>query len=186
MNGQMSITIVSGSMDTMPFHIVLQVNLSNLSLVSASVTTVASGDARFDWNAMTTMSQTMMSTGTSMTTRETIGGTTRTKTMTNYAQGISLNGTIVSGTLSATVETGHPMFGAGGGIYTVTTPAPVVWDAATGAVSAGSIQVVGAANSQLMMSFTGAGNATIALDANGDGTVELTTPTTVAELDSLR
>jgi hypothetical protein len=187
MNGQMSITIVSGSMDTMPFHAVLQVTVSNLSVASAGTTTVTSGDMRLDWNAMTTMSQTMTSSGASLNLRETFGSTTRSSTMTNYTQAVSLNGNTVSSTLAATIQTNNAHFaGVGSVTYVVSTPAPVVWDAATDVVASGSVKVVGAANSQLTLNLAGAGNASIALDANGDGMAELTTPTTVAELESLR
>lgn len=186
MNGQMSLTIVSGSMDTMPFHVVLQMTMTNLSVTSGGVTTVANGDARMDWNAMSGMSQTMVSSGTTMTMRETSATGTRNSTMTNYTQGITLGGTMVSATLSASVQTDNPRFAAGGATYVVSTPSPVVWDATTGVVSSGSIKVVGASNSQLMLDFTGGGNAMISLDANGDGIFEKTMPTTVAELEGLR
>lgn len=186
MNGQMSITIVSGSMGTPPFRIVLQMTATNLSVTSGGATAVANGDARIDWSAASGSSQTLISSGTSMSTRETVGGTTRNSKMTNYTQGVTLLGTTVSATLAATVETDNPRFAAGGATYVVGTPVPVKWDAATGVVSAGSIGVTGAAGSRLTLDFTGNGNATISLDANGDGTAEKTIATTVAELASLR
>jgi hypothetical protein len=184
MNGQMSIRIVSGTIAGVPFHVVMAVTTTNLSVQAGGNTVVSNGDVLLDWNATST-SDTLVATGTSMTSRETIGGVTRTNTMRNYAQTLTTNGTAESATLSATIETDSTRLAASGGTYTVTTPTPVVWDDLTGIVASGAIKVVGANGSQLLVTFTGGGNATIQVDANGDNTFEITITTTVTELSGL-
>jgi hypothetical protein len=185
MNGQMSMTIVSGTIAGVPFHVVIAVTTTNLSVQAAGATIVSNGDVRLDWTASSATSETLVATGTSMTSRETVTGVTRTNTLRNYAQTLKTNGTTVSATLSANVETDNTRIAASGATYTVTTPTAVVWDTLTDVVSAGVIKVVGAGGSQLTLTFTGAGNATIQIDANGDGTFEKSISTTLTELKGL-
>jgi hypothetical protein len=185
MNGRMSITIISGAIGAAPFHVVLGVTAQDFSVQAGGITEVANGDVRLDWNAISDTSESLVATGAALTSRETIAGVTRTSTLRNYTQAMTTNGTTMSSTLSATVETSSTRIAASGGTYTITTPAAVVWDAVTDVVASGVIKVVGAANSQLQLTFTGGGNATIQLDANGDGTFEKSIDTTMAELNGL-
>jgi len=114
-----------------------------------------------------------------------MGATTRTTIIRNFAQAVVLNGSTVTSTFSASVETTSTALGANGGSYTISTPSPLVWDSVTLAASAGSIKVVGAAGSQLLVNL-GAGNAVlIQVDANGDGTYEKNISSTRPELNIL-
>jgi hypothetical protein len=183
LNGQLSMTFVSGTMTAVPFHVVLGITATNLSVQAGGTTVVANGDVRLDWNAISAASETLVASGTSLTSRETAAGVTRSRTMRNYAQAVTINGTTESSTLSATIETDSTRIAASGGIYTITTPTAVVWDSLTGIVSSGAIKVVGANGSQLTLTFTGGGNATIQIDANGDGTFEKSISTTLTELN---
>jgi hypothetical protein len=92
----------------------------------------------------------------------------------------------VTSTLSASVETDSTRVGASGGSYTVTTPTPIVWNSGTGAVTSGSIKVVGAANSQLLLTVGSGDVVTLQVDANGDNTYETTLTSTGTELAGLR
>jgi hypothetical protein len=187
MNGQMTFSIVSGSIgDTLPFHIVMNVTLTNLNVQGGGVTAVGNGDVTLDWTANSATSQTLTATGTSLSSRQTISGTTRTNTMRSYAQTLTVNGSTLSSTLSATIETDSPRLGNGTMKYTITTPTAVVWSASNRLATAGVVKVVGANNSQLLATIGANGTVTLQVDANGDNTFETTVTTTTAELSGLR
>jgi hypothetical protein len=186
MSGQMQITIASGFIGTsLPFHVVMQTTATNLSVTSGGITAVANGDARLDWNATSATLQTLSATGARLTNMETISGVSHTTTMRNYTQSIAINGSTVTGSLQAAVETNSSRIGATAVQYTISTPTPVTWNSATRAATGGVIKVVGASNSQLLLTINGDGTATIQVDANGDGTFETTITTNTAELAGL-
>jgi hypothetical protein len=186
LNGQLSISVVSGSISgTLPFHVVIATTATNLSVSANGVTAVANGDARLDWTASTATVQTIASSGTTMSSRETINGSTHTTVLRNYSQQLTINGSIATGTLAATVETDSSRLGNGTTSYSISTPTPVVWNLATRIASAGVVRVVGANNSQLLLTVNPDTTATIQIDANGDGAFERTITTTAAELASL-
>lgn len=185
MNGAMSMSVVSGSATAIPFHVVLAVTASNLSVASAASTVVASGDVRLDMTAFSLSSESIVAAGTAMTSRITIGAASRTATMRNYSHHITANGTAVTSTLTASVETSSTALGANGGSYAVTTPVAMAWDALTLTVSAGAIKVVGAAGSQLLITVVGSNNVAIQVDANGDSVYEKNVASTIAELRAL-
>lgn len=186
LSGGMSMTMQSGSIGSSPsFQAVLAVTMSNLSVQTGGLTIVASGDVRLEWNASSSTVQTLKATGTSMSSRQTAAGVTRTSTLKNYTQILSINGSTLSSDLSATVESDSTRLGAGGGIFTISTPTPVVWNSVTGVASAGVVKVVGAANSQLLVTIGSNGAVTLQVDANGDGTFEKTVTSTVSELKTL-
>ena len=185
MNGRMSLTVNSGSLFTFPYHVVISVMTTSLSVQSGAVTVVSSGDVRLDWTAASATVQTLVATGSSLNSRTMNGTTSRSSTWTNYTQSWSISGSTVSSSLAASVVTDSSRLGTNGASYTITTPSAVVWNSGTGVVSAGVVKVVGAGNSQLLATV-GAGNTvTIQIDANGDGTFEKTITSTVDELKSL-
>lgn len=186
MNGSMAMSVISGSASAPPFHVVLGMTAAGLSVQSGGSTVVATGDARLDWTATSTSVQSMAVTGTSMSSRETLGASVRTTVLQNYAQSVALNGTTVTCSLSASVQTDSTQLGANGGAYTISTPTPVMWNSATGAVTAGSVKVVAGAGSQLLMTIAADGSVALQLDANGDGAFERTLTSTVMELKALR
>jgi hypothetical protein len=120
-----------------------------------------------------------------MSSRETINGSTHTTVLRNYSQQLTINGSIATGTLAAIVETDSSRLGNGTTSYSISTPTPVVWNLATRIASAGVVRVVGANNSQLLLTVNPDTTATIQIDANGDGAFERTITTTAAELASL-
>ncbi len=126
-----------------------------------------------------------MTSGVSSTSQVTVGGVTHSNALKNYSQTVGINGSVVTGSLSGTVETTSTKLGANGGSYTVATPTPVVWNAATRALTAGVVKVVGAGNSQLVMTVGSNNTVTIQIDANGDGMFEKTVSSTASELASL-
>jgi hypothetical protein len=186
MTGQMQITIASGFIGTtLPFHVVMQSTATNLSVTSGGITVVANGDSHLDWNATSASVQTLTATGTRLTNVETISGVTHTTTMRSYSQSVSLNGSTVTGSLQATIETNSSRIGATPVQYTVSTPTPVTWDSGTRVATGGVVKVVGANSSQLLLTLGAGGTATIQIDANGDGTFETTVTTNTAELAGL-
>lgn len=185
LNGGLTISIVSGSLVSIPAQVVLATTANNLSVQSGGSTVVTSGDARMDIAVASSTSVVVVATGATMTSRNTTAAGAFTTTFRNYTQRVSVNGVTVSGTLSANVETDSTRIGAAGGSYTITTPTAVVWNASTGAVTAGVVKVVGAANSQLVTTIGSNGAVTLQVDANGDGTFEATSSSTIAELKTL-
>jgi hypothetical protein len=185
LNGQLAMTVasVSGSLSAVPFHIVLSTTATNLSATSNGVTVVANGSITLDWTA-TSASDTFVASGTAMSTRETVSGSSHTTTLRNFTQTQIVSGSTLTGSLTATVESDSPRLG-GAVSYTVTTPTPVVWNAGTRTATSGVIKVVGANNSQLLATINADGSVTIQLDANGDGVYEKTISSTTAELAGL-
>jgi hypothetical protein len=120
-----------------------------------------------------------------MSSRETINGVTHTTTLNNFTQVLTISGSTYTGTVSATVQTDSSKLGTGTVSYAIGTPTPVVWNPATRTATAGVIKVVGANNSQLLITINADGTVTIQLDANGDGSYEKTITSTVAELAGL-
>ena len=126
MNGSLSVTLVSGGADTMPFNAVVSVVATDFSIVADGVAVSLSGDMRLDIRRLLRTSETVVVSGSSLSTRFTAGATTHTDTLKNYSQSISLNGSVVTSSLSATVESSSTRLGANGGVYTITTPTPLV------------------------------------------------------------
>jgi hypothetical protein len=183
MNGSLSLTLISSSPDGMSG--VVSVVANNFSMVSSDGFSASlNGDMRMEITISST-SETLVISGSALTTRFTDGGTTYTTTLRNYSQSISFSGFIVTSSLSATVESSSTALGAGGGSYTITTSTPVVQNWDTGLFTAGVVKVVGAGGSQLVMTVGSNNTVTIQIDANGDGTFEKTVSSTVSELESL-
>jgi hypothetical protein len=185
MNGQLAMSVVSGSITGLPFHVVIATTATNLSITTGGLTVVANGDARLDWTASTATSQTLIASGSAMSSRQTANGATHTNTIRNYTQQVTISGSTLVGTLSATVETDSSRLGSGTVSYTISTPTPVVWNATTRVASSGVVKVVGANNSQLLLTVNPDTSVTIQVDANGDGTYEKTVTSTTAELAGL-
>jgi len=185
LNGGLSIAVVSGSLMSIPAQLVLATTANNLSVQSGGSTVVTSGDARMDIAVASSTSVVVIATGAAITSRLTTAAGTLTTTTRNYTQRVSVNGVTVSGSLSASVETDSTRIGPAGGSYTITTPTAVVWNGGTGAVTAGVVKVVGAANSQLVATIDSNGGVALQVDANGDGAFEATSSATIAELKTL-
>jgi len=185
LNGGMSITIVSGSLATPPYQLVMSVTVTNLSITSGTSVLVVSGDMRFDLSTSSTGVETLTVSGSSMSNRITEGSKSRTVTLKNYSQTVTANGTSMSSSLTAAVETTSTSLGATGGSFTISTPTAVVWNAGTNLVTAGVIRVVGAGNSVLVLTINSDGTVTLEIDADGNGSFEKTISTTVSELRAL-
>jgi len=185
MNGSLAFTVVSGSITgTLPMHVVFTMVASNFSITSGGTTVAVNGDLRMDLT-ITSTSETIVTSGASLSNTLTEGGTTHTDTLKNYTQTVTYSGTGVTGSMSATIESSSTRLGSGGGSYTITTPTPLVWNDSSGTLSSGVIKVVGANGSQLVMTVNSSTSVTIQIDANGDGTFESTVSSTQAELRNL-
>jgi hypothetical protein len=185
MNGSMTMTVAAGSLTGIPFHVVLAVAATNLSVTTGGVSVVSNGDTRLDWTANSATSQTLIASGSSMSSRETISGATHTTTMRNFSQTLVINGSTDTSTLSGTVETDSSKLGAGTVSYTISTPTPVSWNTTTRTPTTGVIKVVGANNTQVLVTINADSSVSIQLDANGDGVYEKTITSTTAELAGL-
>jgi hypothetical protein len=185
MNGSITMTVAAGSLTDVPFHVVLAVTVTNLSVTTGGVSVVTNGDTRLDWTSNSITSETLIASGNSMSTRETINGATHTTTVSNFSQTLVINGNTNTSTMSGTVETDSSKLGSGVVSYTISTPTPVSWDSTTNRATAGVIKVVGANNSQVLVTINGDSSVTIQLDANGDGVYEKTITSTTAELAGL-
>jgi hypothetical protein len=185
MNGSMAFTVVSGSIgSTLPVNVVLSMVATNFTISIGADAVAVNGDLRMDLK-ITSTSETMVASGASLSNKVMVGGTLHTETLKNYTQTLTYTGTLVTGSLSATVESSSTRLGASGGSYTITTPTPLVWNESTGVLSAGVIKVVGANGSQLVMTVNSSTSVTIQIDQNGDGTFEKTVSSTQTELKSL-
>jgi hypothetical protein len=184
MNGALTTTLISGGGDSIPFKAVVSVVATDFSIATDGLVTSLNGDMRLDISVSST-SETLVVSGSSLITRFTSGAVSYTDTLRNYSQSLSFNGSVVTGSLSATVESTSTRLGPNGGTYTVTTPTLIVWNESTGLATAGVVKVVGAAGSQLLMTVAANGTVTIQIDANGDGTFESTTTSTASELATL-
>jgi hypothetical protein len=185
MNGSFSITVVSGSIgDTLPFHVVLATTATDFSVSAGGETVVSNGDMTLDWTATTATAETLVATGSRFSNRLSSSGTTFTSTWTNYTQSLAYDGSTITGSLSGTIETTSAKLGSSGATYQISTPTALVWDSATGAVTAGSIRVVGASNAQLLITVTATDTFRLQVDANGDGSNEATLTVTAAQLQA--
>jgi hypothetical protein len=186
LHGALSISVTGGQMPASgayPFHVVMRIVATNLSVTTGGVTDTSHGDLTLDWNATSDAVQTLVATGSSLTNGTIGAGSARSTTWKNFNQSIALNGATISGSLSAAVETNSPRLGSTGGSYTVSTPTVLSWSTGTDTPTSGVVLVVGAANSQLRITFTGTG-ATLEVDADGNGSFESTVNSTAAELRS--
>lgn len=184
LSGQLSMTVQSGSLTTVPFHIVVLTTATNLTAVTRTTTVVANGAVTLDWTGTAT-SETLVASGATMTSRQTVAGVSHTTTIRNFTQTQTITGTTLTGSLAATVETDSARLGGTAVSYTVTTPTPVVWNGTTRTATAGVVQVVGANNSRLLLTVNADSTVTIQIDANGDGVYEKTITSTTAELAGL-
>jgi hypothetical protein len=184
LDGAMSLTVTSGEVaEAFPFHVVMRVVATHLSITAGGVTTRSHGDLTLDWTASSSSTQTLVATGTSLTHGTTASGVSRSTTWKNFRQSVGIAAANVTSSLSAAVETDSARLGSSGGSYTISTPTALSWNTATGVPTAGVVLATGAANSQLRITF-GAGGATLQVDANGDGNFEDTLNSTAAELRS--
>ena len=185
MNGSLAFTVVSGSVtSTLPMNVVFSMVATNFSITSGSTTVAVNGDLRMDLT-ITSTSETIVASGSSLSNTLTEGGTTYTDSLKNYTHTVKYTGTTATGSLSATVESSSTALGSGGGSYTITTPTPLVWNDSTGTLSSGVVKVVGANGSQLVMTVTSSTTVTIQIDENGDGSFEKTVTSTQTELRNL-
>lgn len=184
MNGALTLRVISGSLTaTMPFHVVLQLTATNLTEVIDGVTEVTNGVVTLDWTATSATSQSLVATSSAISLRTSASGAKR--TLRDFSQTMTINGSTSGAYLTGTVETDSTSLGGTTVIYTISTPTPVVWDEVTGKITAGVIKVVGANNAQLLITINSGGSVTVQLDANGDGAFEKTITTTTTELAGL-
>jgi hypothetical protein len=185
-SGKLAISIVSGSLSTgavtYPMRVGMRLNMTGMSLVKGSTTTVADGDLTIDLNQTSANTGTSSVSGTSLTNTVTTPAGSRSFTLKNFGQSIAQYPGLTSYNVSATVETTNSRLGTGTLTYNVTTSALGI--DSSGAYTSGSLKVTGS-GSALLVSVTGTNQFQIQVDANGDGVYESTTTATRAELDGL-
>lgn len=154
-----------------------------LSVAGGGTTITLSGAQTLDLNETTT-STTLAVSGTAVTTQIATSSGTHVTTWRNFSQNYTLSGDTMTASVSGTLESSSTKLGANGGSFVVSTPTPLSWSASTGVPTSGVMKVVGASNSQMLMTFAVSG-VTIDVDANGDGAYEKTLTTTVSEMEAL-
>ncbi|MBK0391144.1 hypothetical protein [Ramlibacter algicola] len=187
LNGQMRFEITAGSMPgsgVPPFHVVLRVTTTALSVQTSTDLATSDGDMTIDLTMTSSTAQTLVVSGTSLSSSATINGVQRRRTLANYSQRVVLNGSTVTGAVSGTVTTDSTRLGPAGGTFTLSTPQDLRWSTTSDAPVAGQLKVTGAGNSAVRLTF-GASSVTVETDANGDGTYEGSTTATVAQLQGL-
>lgn len=185
LNGTLSVNVTSGSATTVPFHVVMTLVARDLSTETASERTTSDGDMVMDWTANSDTDQTMILSGSALRAGVTRGGVSHTATWRDYRQELHLGGATATSAVAATIESVIGRVSASPVSYHVTTPAAITLDTNAHAITAGSIHVTGAANSQLLLTSTGPDAFRLQVDASGDGTYEATQTTTRSELESL-
>lgn len=181
-NGILTSSVVDGSYNgasvVYPVHLVLALAARNFSVALPTVTALADGDQQVDIRLASATSSSIVLTGTAMTNVVTTGSGTHTSTLRNYRDAATFEGTQAMYEITARVETENRWLG--NVFYDLSTPAPLTGsDAYTG----GSLKLVGN-SSALLVTVTGSDAFSLRLDANGDGTYESDTPTTVTELEN--
>jgi hypothetical protein len=187
LNGQLKFEILSGSFPDRavpPFHIVMKVTATGLSIRTATTLATSNGDETIDWNSTSTTAETLVVSGASLASGQTTSSGFHTTTLANYRQAVAVNGTGMTASLGATITSDNPKLGPNGGLYTISTPQDLRWTTSSTAPTSGSVKVVGAGNSALLVTFSATG-ATVQVDANGDGTYESSTTATAAQLKAL-
>lgn len=183
MNGSLSITIVAGSYDSShvvyPAHLVMSLVASRFQIATPSGTDLTDGDLRMDLTDSSSTSASMILSGAALTNSFTAGAATHASTLLDYHQTVTVNGSVVTDDVSAGIDTNNPHLGHV--TYQLATTTPLTQTA--GAFTGGSLKVVGS-HSALLLTVAGADAFSLQLDANGDGSYEGSTPTTVTELQS--
>ena len=183
MNGTMTLRFNSFSETATTFAANLTFTATSLSIKTGSTTVVMDGEQTLDMNE-TTASTTLAISGAKITSTISTPTSSQTTSWIGFRHAFVVSGTTVRGNVSGTVESNSTRLGASGGSYTVSTPADLVWSTTTGAITSGTLKIVGAANSQMQITYSASG-ATVAVDANGDGTYEKNLAATADELKSL-
>lgn len=183
MNGAITLRFNRVSETTSGFQANITVTATTFTVQSGSTAVTFIGQQTLDLNETTT-STTLAISGVSATTTISTNSGTRTTTWKNFSQRYTLSAGSATSEVSGTLESDSTKLGATGGSFAVTTPTALSWNVSTGVVSSGAMKVVGASNSQMLMTFSATG-VVIDVDANGDGTYEKTLTSTVSELTSL-
>lgn len=180
--GRLKLTYEGGNgATTYPISTSMEVIATNFSIATGGVTSTVNGDMLMNLNQSSALELTMDFSGSSLTTTVTNGTTTRSVALKNYQQHLSSNGTAAStNSTSATIEVNDARLGAGLLSYELLTVQPVTNDG-SGAYTTGEISVTGK-NSSLLLTVTGPNTFDLKLDANGDGSYELETTPTWADL----
>lgn len=181
MNGSMTIRVVSGSVRTdttvYPIQVVMSLTARNFSIESGGITNKTNGDLQIDLKQQDAVSADMVLSGNELTNSVTSGTGTRSGTLKSYRQTLAVAGTLVSNSVSATVEATNGRLGTVS--YQVSTPVGLTIN--NGTFEDGSLRVAGQ-KSVLLMTVTAPNTFKLELDADGNGTYESSKTVTLDEL----
>lgn len=176
-NGTVSavFTAVSGSFGTPPYSATLALTFENFSAASAAGQVTGSG--RFDLTASSNNvnSGSLAISAATFTLESTMGSTSSTRTLSNFSLSsnvttsgsVTSTSTTVAGTLSSTA--------LGAMSVTISTVNPLVTAEGDAYPSSGQILVSGAGNSKARLTVQNASSVLIELDADGNGSYEVST-----------
>jgi hypothetical protein len=180
-NGAVNASITGASTTKVAFNS----TLSNFSVATGSKSWQFSGDQVSDWDTGTPSSLVYKTTGTSLTVKTTAASVARTNVWKSYVQTMFAAPNDTSYTFFAALQTDNSNVVAGNGLLTLSTISPVTRNNLTGALTSGSVKIVGAGGSNLLITVTGSNVVSLQLDANGDGIYETSVTVTSAELLTL-
>jgi len=186
LSGSMTIAITGGSFDPgagFPRRVVMLIHASSFGVAAAGDSSSISGDMNVDLTEHSASSSTLVLTGSSLSTRLATSTGTRSFTMHDYREVLTVSGATTSYACTGDFETSNGRLGAGPMRYHASMPTPLV-ASGTGDFSAGSLRVDGK-GSALLLTVTGTNTFQLQVDTNGDGTFDSTTTVTLAELRAL-
>lgn len=181
LTGSMSSAVISNAANVIQYENLL----TSLSANFLSKGYEFSGDQKILFNVTNPAALNFMVTGTSFKVKINTTGIVRNTVWQNYAQAIGTGSSVTSYSMNATIQTDNTNVAPASSAFVVNTTTSIVRNNSTGALSAGSFSVLGAANSRLTLTINADGSAIIQVDANGDGVFETSLPTTAAELSIL-
>ncbi|GAB3773013.1 hypothetical protein GCM10028796_44700 [Ramlibacter monticola] len=188
MSGGLTLTVASGSMlpgSPFPHHVVMTIHAAGFGVTAGGESSTTNGDMVFDLTETSESQGNVVLTGSSLASSVTTAGGTRSFTMRDYRQAVAFSSGSNSFTVTGDFESLNSRLGTAPVNYRVSTPTAMVIADPSGNVTAGSLRVDGK-QSALLLSVTAINSFSLQVDANGDGTFETVTPTTLEELRSLR
>jgi hypothetical protein len=184
-NGGISINITSVTgtpSSTQPWNASLGVTFTGFSHNDGQDVDNLAGDVALTFNQTAPGVATFSVTGNSLTVADNKGGTTVSRTLNAYSVTGSVNANVFTYRTNFTLNGSIPNVGQGP--FTITTTQDFVQQRGS-APTQGTLQVTASDKSTLTLTPVDANNVRIGLDQNGDGTIDLTTTTTWAQLRSL-
>jgi hypothetical protein len=169
----MSFTAVTGDLDTDVYSATVNVTLTNFGGQDSGVSAVANGNINMVLNSTSSTNSSATVVLSNLTSTVSAAGFSDTSTFPSYR--VTVSTSAVGGTVRASI-TADGSFSSttlGNGSISVTTPTPFVLVGGALYPSSGQMLITGGGNSRLRLTALDAATALLELDADGNGTYEL-------------